>query len=95
MIASAPRITTTHRYRTRQPDADLTRLDERIKTLEAQGDTRGRAQQVGRLRLRWRHLDRDKAQRHTALWLNEATNLGHAIDGEERYRLSGDREAAQ
>ena len=79
------RVTTTRRQ-TRQAAPDLAALDARISDLEAQGDARGRARQVARLRLRWRHLERDRAMSHTATWLTEATNLRRGIESEERYR---------
>lgn len=79
------RVTTTRRQ-PRRPIPDLADMDDRITALEAQGDTRGRAQQVARLRLRWRHLERDRAMSHTATWLTEARNLALGIESEERYR---------
>lgn len=78
-----PRVTTTRRYQTRQPDTELAQLDRRIGALEGRARM-GPAQRcrVVLLRRKFGWLVRDQAA-GGAGWVNDARNLLLSIEREE------------
>lgn len=75
MIASAPRITTTHRYQTRQPDQDLVQLARRAEALKNRGRMEPmQACNAVNLCRRVGFLVRDKASGNSQ-WRNDARNV--------------------
>lgn len=77
MNNAAPVRQTSVRRQPRPADPDLAGMDRRIAALERED-----CQTATQLRLRWQHLDRDKASR-LAGWYGDASALALAIERAE------------